>query len=132
MAHGTGNSRRTGITVFIALLLLVPEDGGAPSCLAVGQGLAGRMALTPNGAEAWVASVVQSGTRLQLTRVALTRRTTDGTIDTAAEHPVLSRRNLGRGGVYGAGYAASGVAFTPDGRQGVVTVPDEYQIAVFE
>jgi hypothetical protein len=113
-------------------LLLVPEDGGAPFCLAVGQGLAGRIALTPNGAEAWVASVVQSGTRLQLTRVALTRRTTDGTIDTAAEHPVLSRRNLGRGGVYGAGYAASGVAFTPDGRQGVVTVPDEYQIAVFE
>lgn len=113
-------------------LVWVPETGGAPECLAVHLGLVGRAAITPNGAEVWVAGSLPGASSLDLTRVALARRTSDGTIDTSAPQAVEGRATVGTAGAVGPGFAPSGVAFTPDGSVGIVTVPAEFRLALYE
>ena len=113
-------------------LVWVPEDGGAPQCLAVHLGLAGRAAITPNGAEVWVAGSLPGSGSLDLTRVALARRTSDGAIDTSAPQAFEDRTSIGAAAAVSPGFAPSGVAFTSDGATGIVTVPAEYRLALFE
>ena len=105
-------------------LVLVREDGSGVDCLAVQPGLAGPVAVTPNGAEAWVAGT--TSTAETLVRLALGRRTTDGTLDPAQPAVLLSSERLFTSG--GGAPAAGGVAFTPDGATGIVTVPEQFRI----
>jgi hypothetical protein len=112
-------------------LVLVPEDGSAPSCLAVRAGLGGVVALTPNGAQAWVASSAAGGS-VTVTRMGIPRKTSDGTIDLAAPLPFLSKLIVGAAADVPAGFAATGMAFSPDGSIGVSTLPAEFRIVLFE
>jgi len=114
-----------------AALVLLAEDGSQPSCLAVLDGIAGPVAVTPNGAEAWISAVGSDGL-LGLTRVRLPRRTSDGAIDPTAPARSLGRQVLGRAADVPAGFAASGIAFTPDGSIAVATVPGEFRVVLIE
>jgi len=107
-------------------LLLVAEDGAAAACLAVLPALAGAVAVTPNGAEAWVTAPA-FGAQI-LSRLSLPRRTSDGAIDTARPAARLSVEALGAAARPLGAFPAGGVAFTPDGATGIVTVPGEYRI----
>jgi len=113
-------------------LVWLPDDGGDPACLAVHLGLAGKVALTPNGAEAWVAGPPPGTRHLQLGRVSLARFTSNGVIDTTAPQTFLTREVVGVSGQFAPGFSASGVVFTPDGSIGLVTVPSEYRVALYE
>ena len=41
-------------------------------------------------------------------------------------------RIVGTSGRFAAGFTASGIVFTPDGSMGVLTVPSEYRIALYQ
>ncbi|HET7824909.1 MAG TPA: hypothetical protein VFK90_06230, partial [Anaeromyxobacter sp.] len=112
-----------------AALVLVPEDGSAAECLAVLPGLAGPVAATPNGAEAWVTGPA-FGAQI-LTRVALARRTGDGTIDASAPARRISAEALGAAARPTGAFPPGGVAFAPDGSTGIVTVPGEFRILLY-
>ncbi len=112
-------------------LVLVPEDGSAPSCLAVRAGLDGTVALTPNGAQAWVASSTAGGS-VAVTRMGIRRKTSDGTIDLSAPLPFISRLITGLAADVPPGFAATGMAFSPDGSIGVSTLPGEFRVVLFE
>jgi hypothetical protein len=111
-------------------LLLVSEDGSRKECLAVQPGLAGPVAVTPNGEEAWVTGPA-FGAQI-LTRLALLRRTTDGTVDASAPAKRLSAESLGSAAKVTGAFPPGGVAFTPDGATGIVTVPGEFRILLFQ
>ncbi|HEY6100938.1 MAG TPA: hypothetical protein VIW03_15980, partial [Anaeromyxobacter sp.] len=111
-------------------LVLVAEDGSSLRCLAVLPGLAGPVAVTPNGAEAWVTGSA-FGAQV-LTRLALSRRTSDGTIDASAPAKRVSAEALGAAAKATGAFPAGGVAFTPDGGTGIVTVPGQFRIALYQ
>jgi hypothetical protein len=112
-------------------LLHLAEDGGALTCLAVRPALAGPVALTPNGAEAWVVGPASDGS-LVLTRLALHRRPADGALDAAQRPSLAGRLVLGAAASVPAGFPLSGIAFAPDGSAAVVTVPGEFRVSVVE
>jgi DNA-binding beta-propeller fold protein YncE len=111
-------------------LVLVAEDGSGVTCLAVHPGLAGPVAITPNGAEAWVTGPAFAAQIL--TRVALARRATDGTIDASVPAERVSAEVLGAAPATTGAFPAGGVAFTPDGGTGIVTVPGEFRILLYQ
>jgi DNA-binding beta-propeller fold protein YncE len=110
--------------------VLVAEDGSGMQCLAVQPGLAGPVAVTPNGAEAWVTGSA-FGAQI-LTRVAIVRRTSDGTIDASLPAERVSAEALGTAARPTGSFPPGGVAFTPDGATGVVTVPGEFRILLYQ
>jgi len=112
-------------------LVHVPEAGGAPTFLAVAPGLAGAVAVTPNGAEAWVSGPVRNGA-LHLTRLALPRDPDTGALDLGRRATLAGVRVLGTAGEAPGGFAASGIAFSPDGAVGIVTVPADFRILLLE
>lgn len=114
-----------------AALLHLAEDGGALTCLAVRPALAGPLALTPNGAEAWVVGPGGDGS-LVLTRLALPRRPDDAALDPARRPALAGRLVLGAAASVPAGFPVSGIAFAPDGSAAVVTVPGEFRVSVVE
>ena len=111
-------------------LVLVAEDGSGIQCLAVSPGLAGPVAVTPNGAEAWVTGPA-FGAQI-LTRVALARRTGDGGIDASVPAERVSAEVLGVAAAVTGAFPSGGVAFTPDGATGIVTVPGEFRILLHQ
>jgi hypothetical protein len=111
-------------------LVLVAEDGSGIQCLAVQPGLAGPVAVTPNGAEAWVTGSA-FGAQI-LTRVALVRRTGDGGIDASLPAERVSAEVLGTAARATGAFPSGGVAFTPDGGTGIVTVPGEFRILLYQ
>jgi hypothetical protein len=113
-------------------LVWVPDNGGDPTCLSAHLGLAGKVAVTPNGAEAWVTGPPPGTKTLELGRLALSRFTSNGAIDTTAPQKFLTREIVGTSGRFAAGFTASGIVFTPDGSTGVLTVPSEYRIALYQ
>lgn len=113
-----------------AALVLVPEDGSTPSCLAVLPGLAGPIAVTPNGEEAW-ATGSAFGAQI-LTRLALARRTSDGAIDVSLPVRRVAAEALGAEASVTGAFPPGGVAFTPDGATGIVTVPGQFQILLYQ
>lgn len=115
----------------LGALLHLGEDGGALTCLAVRPSLAGPVALTPNGAEAWVVGASTDGS-LVLTRLALRRRPSDGALDPGQRPALAGRLTLGAAAAVPAGFPLSGIAFAPDGSAAVVTVPGEYRVSVIE
>jgi hypothetical protein len=115
----------------LGALLHLAEDGGTLSCLAVRPSLAGPVTLTPNGAEAWVVGPALDGS-LVLTRLALARLATDGSLDPERRPALVGRTALGAAAAVPASFPLSGVAFAPDGTAAVVTVPGEFRIAVIE
>ncbi|MFO0584058.1 MAG: IPT/TIG domain-containing protein [Anaeromyxobacter sp.] len=115
----------------VGALVFVPEDGATPTFLAVLPGLAGAVAVTPNGAEAWVSGPVRSGA-LHLTRLALPRDPDTGSLDLTRRATLAGVQPLGTAGEAVGGYAASGITFTPDGATAVVTVPADYRILLLE
>jgi hypothetical protein len=112
-------------------LVLVAEDGADVACLAVQPALAGPLAVTPNGAEAWVNGTTSAGQFLL--RLGLPRRTSDGAIDAARPASLLAFETL-----HGAGPAGAtppppgGVAFTPEGGTGILTVPAQFRVLLRE
>jgi hypothetical protein len=111
-------------------LVLVAEDGSGIECLAVQPGLAGPVAVTPNGAEAWVTGSA-FGAEI-LTRLALARRTTDGKIDATFPAERVRAEALGAAASATGSFPPGGVAFTPDGGTGIVTVPGEFRILLYQ
>jgi hypothetical protein len=111
-------------------LVLVAEDGSGMECLAVQPGLGGPVAVTPNGEEAWVTGPA-FGAQI-LTRLALLRRTGDGTIDASVPARRVSAESLGAAAKVTGAFSPGGVAFTPDGGTGIVTVPGEFRILLFQ
>jgi DNA-binding beta-propeller fold protein YncE len=99
-------------------------------CLAVQPGLGGPVAVTPNGEEAWVTGPA-FGAQI-LTRLALLRRTGDGTIDASVPARRVSAESLGAAAKVTGAFSPGGVAFTPDGGTGIVTVPGEFRILLFQ
>jgi hypothetical protein len=112
-----------------AALLWLPEDGSAPRCLTVLTGLGGPIAITPNGAEAWISG--PSGLLL-LTRLSLPRHAQDGTLDLGAAVKLVQRSTLGRLASVAPGAAPSGIAFSSDGSSALVTVPGDYRMILFQ
>jgi hypothetical protein len=110
--------------------VLVAEDGSSIQCLAVQPGLAGPVAVTPNGAEAWVTGPAFAAQIL--TRLALARRTSDGAIDASVPAERLSAQALGTAAAATGSFPPGGVAFTPDGGTGIVTVPGEFRILLYQ
>jgi hypothetical protein len=110
--------------------VLVAEDGSGIQCLAVHPGLAGPVAVTPNGAEAWVTGPA-FGAQI-LTRLALARRTGDGAIDASLPAERVSAEVLGAAAAVTGAFPSGGVAFTPDGGTGIVTVPGEFRILLHQ
>jgi hypothetical protein len=109
-------------------LVLVGEDGTSRQCLAVQAALNGPVAVTPNGAEAWVSGATATGQFL--VRLALARRTSDGAIDVTRPAALVSSEHLY---VPPSGSAPpGGVAFTPDGATAVVAVPGQYRVMLRE
>jgi len=113
-------------------LLHVAEDGTVDSCLAVNTGLAGALAVTPNGAEVWVAGPIGSPGNLLLTRLTLPRHVGTGKIELQHHAPVAGGQILGSAASVPGGFAASGVTFSPDGSKALVTVPGEFRIVLVE
>ncbi len=111
-------------------LVLVAEDGSGIQCLAVQPGLAGPVAVTPNGAEAWVTGSA-FGAQI-LTRLALARRTSDGAIDASLPAERVGAEALGLAATASGAFPLGGVSFTPDGATGIVTVPGEFRILLYE
>lgn len=107
-------------------VVLAREDGGGVDCLAVGPGLAGPLAVTPNGAEVWVAGATPSAEHL--VRLGLQRRPGDGALDVSRAAVLVSTERLHTG----LSAPPGGVAFTPDGGTGVVTVPGQFRILLRE
>jgi hypothetical protein len=116
----------------VGALAYVPEGAGSPTYLAVGQGLAGAVAITPNGAEVWVTGPDRTG-HLLLRRFRLPRSAADGRLDLSrrvvAAGDVLS---LGTAGLAPGGFAASGITFSPEGSVALATVPADFRILRLE
>jgi hypothetical protein len=111
-------------------LVLVAEDGSGIECLAVQPGVSGPVAVTPNGEEAWVTGPA-FGAQI-LTRFALSRRTSDGSIDASLPAKRVSAESLGAAAKVTGAFPPGGVAFTTDGGTGIVTVPGEFRILLFQ
>jgi hypothetical protein len=111
-------------------LVFVPESGAPVSCLAVLPGLGGPIAVTPNGAEAWVTG--NAGGTQVLLRLDLPRRTSDGAVDGTVPATPLSVEALGTAATGTGSFPPGGVAFSPDGTTGVVTVPAAYRIVLYQ
>lgn len=111
-------------------LVLVAEDGSAVTCLAVMPGLNGPVEITPNGAEAWVIGHA-AGLQL-LSRMELQRRTDDGAIDPSRPAVRGAVEALGPATKATGAFPIGGVAFTPDGGTGIVTVPGQFQILLYQ
>jgi hypothetical protein len=109
-------------------LVHVSEDGGAVSCLAVLPGLGGPLAVTPNGAQAWVTGPALAAQLLS--RLELPRRASDGAIDGTRLAVRSAAEALGAPAAVTGSTPAGGVAFTPDGGTGIVTVPGEFRIVL--
>jgi hypothetical protein len=120
---------RTGPGGADGALLHVSEDGAAVGCLAVLPALAGPIAVTPNGAEAWVTGTA-FGAQI-LSRLELPRRTTDGALDASTPRPRIAVEALGTAAKTLGAFPAGGVAFTPDGATAIVTMPGEYRILLY-
>jgi hypothetical protein len=123
-------SLQTGPGGAEAALVLVAEDGSGATCLAVLPGLAGPIAVTPNGEEAWVTGSA-FGAQI-LTRLALTRRTSDGAIDATLPARRVTAEALGLAADVTGAFPPGGVAFTSDGATGIVTVPGEFRILLYQ
>jgi hypothetical protein len=67
-----------------------------------------------------------------LTRVALARRASDGGIDASLPAERVSAEVLGTAARATGSFPPGGVAFTPDGGTGIVTVPGEFRILLFQ
>lgn len=111
-------------------LVLVAEDGSAVECLAVLPALAGPVSVTPNGAEAWVTGTA-FGAQI-LSRLALPRRTSDGAIDPSRPAERITAEALGAAAQATGAFPMGGVAFTPDGGTGIVTVPGQFRIVLYQ
>jgi hypothetical protein len=115
----------------VGALVYVPEGPGEPTFLAVAAGLAGAVAITPNGAQAWVSGPTRSGS-LQLSRFALPRRPDDGRLDLSTRISAVGAQSIGSAAVAPGGYAASGLAFSPEGSVALATVPASFRILLLE
>jgi hypothetical protein len=111
-------------------LVLVAEDGSSVECLAVLPALAGPVAVTPNGVEAWVTGMTPLAQRLS--RLALPRRASDGAIDATLPAERVAFEPLGLPAAPTGAFPPGGIAFTPDGSTGIVTVPGEFRILLLE
>jgi hypothetical protein len=111
-------------------LVFVPEDGSAPECLAVLHAIAGPVAVTPNGREAWVTSTTQG--RQILSRLVLSRSPADGTIDLSLPVERAAFEDLGSAFDGTGSSPPGGIAFTPDGSTAIVTVPGDFRILLYE
>jgi hypothetical protein len=111
-------------------LVLVAEDGSGLACLAVQPALAGPVAVTPNGAEAWVSGTTAAGQFL--VRLGLPRRTSDGAIDTARPADLVAFETLHASLPAAGTPPPGGVAFTPEGGTGILTVPAQFRILLRE
>lgn len=112
-------------------LLHVDETTGEARCLASASGLGGVVQPTPNGRELWVAGP-DDAAEFDLLRLTIPRSLTDGRVDPAQRVDLLGRERLGPGTAAPPGFAASGLAFTPDGAQGFVSVPAASAILTYE
>ncbi|HET8540949.1 MAG TPA: IPT/TIG domain-containing protein [Anaeromyxobacter sp.] len=110
-------------------LLHVAEDGTIGGCLAVLSALAGPVAVTPNGAEAWVTG--EAFRTQYLSRLALPRRASDGVLDASRRAARLAIEALGSAPRALGSFAGGGIAFTPEGGTAIVTVPGEYRIVLY-
>jgi hypothetical protein len=111
-------------------LVHVLEDGSGVECLAVQPGLAGPVAVTPNGAEAWVTGTTSAAQHL--VRLGLARRTSDGALDASQAAVLVSSERLYTASPGSGAPPPGGVAFTPDGATGIVTVPGQFRIQLRE
>lgn len=111
-------------------LLLVSEDGSHVDCLAVLPALAGPVAVTPNGAQAWVTATA-FGAQI-LSRLALPRRTSDGSIDSTRPAERVAVETLGTAAKATGAFPPGGLGFTPDGATGIVTVPGQFRILLYQ
>jgi hypothetical protein len=111
-------------------LLLVAEDGTDIACLAVQPALAGPLAVTPNGAEAWVSGTTAAGQFLL--RLGLPRRTGDGGIDATRPADLVAFETLHASPPSSGPPPPGGVAFTPEGGTGILTVPAQFRVLLRE
>jgi len=111
-------------------LVLVAEDGSGVECLAVLPALAGPVAVTPNGVEAWVTGMTPLAQNLS--RLALPRRASDGAIDTSQPAERIAFERLGLPATSTGAFPPGGIGFTPDGSTGIVTVPGEFRILLLQ
>jgi hypothetical protein len=110
-------------------LVHVGEDGAVTGCLAVLPGIAGPLAVTPNGAQAWITGSA-FGAQI-LSRVALARRTGDGALDLSRPAVRLEAEALGSAPRTLGSFSAGGIGFTPEGATAIVTVPGEYRVLLY-
>jgi hypothetical protein len=115
----------------MGVLLLVAGDGSSVRCLAVARNIAGPVAVTPNGDQAWLVGAGSDG-QLHLTQLGLARNTDDGTLKPGGGFPILGRQTLGAAAAIPAGFPPSGIAFAPDGTAALVTVPGEFRVMLIE
>ncbi len=120
----------TGLDGDDGALVHVAEDGASVACLAVLPALAGPVAVTPNGAQAWVTGMTALAQRLS--RLALPRRASDGAIDTSLPAERVAFEELGLPATSTGAFPPGGIAFTPDGSTGIVTVPGEFRILLLQ
>ena len=125
LCAGRGDLPAAGALVHVA------EDGTVDGCLAVGTGLAGALAESPNGAEVWVAGPTATA-ELRLIRLSLPRHLGTGKIELQNHAAIVGGEILGQAASVPGGFAASGVTFSPDGSKALVTVPGEYRIVLVE
>jgi hypothetical protein len=110
-------------------LLHVAEDGSATACLAVLPAIAGPVAVTPNGALAWITGTA-FGAQI-LSRLSLARRTSDGALDPAQPAVRVAIEALGTARKAFGAFPAGGIGFTPEGATAIVTVPGEYRVLLY-
>ena len=67
-----------------------------------------------------------------LSRLALPRRTSDGSLDPSRPAERVTAEVLGAAARATGSFPIGGVAFTPDGGTGIVTVPGQFRIVLYQ